>query len=287
MLRHLFIMSFLFRFLISLLIVLVKVAGNLTVVFISACNCLFFSCSLLFRLHIKGSLIQIGFDKVFLLAWLQRGDFVCLWNIILRLDLSLTSRWENLATSIDSCPILKTIWTSYSTTYTSVCWPFAPGLLLRSRFWSTHLICTIGDDHWLWLLKVVNAFYGCCCRLLRWSAYRTAGTTLRSSWWQRLIVRLSSCHWWLSSCLSRWYAWLFLLHILHLNLFERLWIIDTACSKIRSWEVLLLRWLLLLLRSSRTCTTTSSVSSILLHAHFHLFGFSHLSAWLLILLSSH
>ena len=70
MLRQLFIKGFLFSFLISLLIVLVKVAGNLTVVFISACNCLFFSCSLLFRLHIKGSLIQIGFDKVFLLAWL-------------------------------------------------------------------------------------------------------------------------------------------------------------------------------------------------------------------------
>ena len=92
MFSQLFISGFLLRFLIPLILVLVEIAGNFTVVFVFASNCLFFGCSLLFGLHLKGGLIQIGFDKVFLLAWLQRGDFVCPWNIILRLDLSLTSR---------------------------------------------------------------------------------------------------------------------------------------------------------------------------------------------------
>ena len=92
MLSQLFIMGFLLRLLIPLVFVLVDVAGNFAVVFVSASNCLFFGCGLLLRFQLKGGLIQIGFDKVFLLAWLQRGDFAGLRYIILRLDLSLTSR---------------------------------------------------------------------------------------------------------------------------------------------------------------------------------------------------
>ena len=124
-----------------------------------------------------------------------------------------------MAAGVDGRPVLEAVRASYAASETGVCGPLAPGLHLRHRLRCTHLVLAVGDDHGLRLLKVVNAFHGCGCGLLGWSASGTAA--LGSPRWQRLVVGLPAGHWWLCSCLPRRYTWLRpLLYVLHLNGFE-------------------------------------------------------------------